>query len=126
MKLQAKWYLRAVVVCVVALPAVNSIALSDGTTELGIVFGKHDGRRGSNNPYPGRIDAKVKEVVRTTGDSSSVLSARFALMGEPLEEDEPPPVPTPPTTPAPISSSGSSTSGTAPTAGGERATRFDQ
>jgi len=99
---------------------------------FGKVFEKHDGRRGPSNPYTQRIDEVAKHAISGADAGSSALAARFALMGEPLEEDETPPVPPPPSTtdatqaPASSAKQGSDRSVAAPAVRGERSTRFDQ
>jgi len=116
----------------VVFGADAQLSSAPSQNDLGVVFGKHDGRRGPSNPYTQRIDAIAKKPISSGDGASSVLAARFALMGEPLEEEETPPKPP---SPSPLSESQQSATnakpapvaaGAAPAPSGERATRFDQ
>jgi len=133
-KRRAKFVLVATAAGVVAA-ASSASGQSSGASaqdDFGKVFGKHDGRRGPSNPYTQRIDEVAKRPISGGDGASSVLAARFALMGEPLEEDETPPVPPPPPHSNEAVSNSSNAQqglegkGAAPAPRGERATRFDQ
>ena len=66
---------------------------SHGEQRLGKIYEKHDGRRGTENPYSREINAAARGGLRSGSSSSVLRSARFALMATPVEPTPVPPVP---------------------------------